>query len=96
MDLNHVLIMPYVTEKTEAMKAQSSGGQVIVFKIQKNANKELVKQAIRKIYDVNVMKVNIINTPSKLRRFRNSHSRKSGFKKAIVTLEPGKTIDLTK
>lgn len=96
MDLNQVLIMPYVTEKTEALKAQSKAGQVIVFKIRKDANKELVKQAIHKIYNVSVLKVNIINTASKLRRFRNSHTRKSGFKKAIVTLEPGKTIDLTK
>lgn len=96
MDLNQVLIMPYVTEKTEALKARGKGGQVIVFKVRKDANKELVKQAIRKIYNVNVMKVNIINTASKMRRFRNSRVRRSGFKKAIVTLEPGKTIDLTK
>ena len=79
MDLNQVLIMPYVTEKTEALKAQSKAGQVIVFKIRKDANKELVKQAIHKIYNVNVLKVNIINTASKLRRFRNSHTRNRYF-----------------
>ncbi|MBW7859199.1 MAG: 50S ribosomal protein L23 [Leptonema sp. (in: Bacteria)] len=96
MDLNQVLIMPYITEKTEALKAQSADSQVIVFRIRKDANKELVRQAIKKIYDVGVEKVNIINTSSKSGKFRNVAIRKSGFKKAIVTLERGKTIDLSK
>lgn len=96
MELDHVIIMPYVTEKAEALKMQAKGGQVVVFKVISGASKELVRQAIHKIYQVNAMKVNIINTPSRQKRFRNSYTRKSGFKKAIVTLEPGKTIEFSR
>jgi len=96
MDLNQVLVMPYVTEKTEALKENAAAGQVVVFKVHKSANKELIRQAIRKIYNVDTLKINIINAPSKLTRFRNSQAKIPGFKKAIVTIEPGKTIDLAK
>lgn len=96
MELNDVIIMPYVTEKGEQLKAESKSGQVIVFKVARDANKESIRQAIFKMYQVDVLKVNIMNTPSRQRRFRNKYTRKSGFKKAIVTIEPGKTIDFTK
>lgn len=96
MELDQVIIMPYVTEKTEALKARSKGGQILVFKVLGGASKESIRQAIHKIYQVNALKVNIVNTPSRQKRFRNTYTRKSGFKKAIVTLEPGKTIEFSR
>lgn len=84
--------MPYITEKTEMLKSNSKKGQIVVFKVHKNANKTLIKQAIYELYKVKALKVNIINQPYKKTRFRNVMTKKPGFKKAIVLLEPGKEI----
>ncbi|GIX42821.1 MAG: 50S ribosomal protein L23 [Leptospiraceae bacterium] len=92
MEIDKVLIMPYVTEKTEMLNQNSKKGQVVVFKVHKNATKTMIKEAIYRLYNVKAMKVNIINQPYKKTRFRNIITKKPGFKKAIITLEPGKTI----
>ncbi len=92
MEIDKVLIMPYVTEKTQRLNDISKKGQVVVFKVSKNATKNMIKQAIYELYKVKAMKVNIINQPYKKTRFRNIITKKPGFKKAIITLEPGKTI----
>jgi ribosomal protein L23 len=52
----------------------------------------MIKEAIYRLYNVKALKVNIINQPYKKTRFRNIITKKPGFKKAIITLEPGKTI----
>ena len=92
MEIDKILIMPYITEKTEMLNQNSKKGQVIVFKVHKKATKTMIKQAIYELYKVKAMKVNIINQPYRKTRFRNIITKKPGFKKAIITLEPGKTI----
>ncbi len=92
MEIDKVLIMPYITEKTQMLNEKSKKGQVVVFKVNKNANKHMIKQAIYQLYNIKALKVNIINQPYKKTRFRNIQTKKPGFKKAIITLEPGKTI----
>lgn len=92
MDLDKILIEPYVTEKTEQLNQNSKKGQIIVFKVHKKANKNQIKKAIYDLYKIKVLKVNIINQPYRKTRFRNIISKKPGFKKAIILLEPGKTI----
>jgi large subunit ribosomal protein L23 len=92
MEIDKILIMPYVTEKTEMLNQNSKKRQVVVFKVHKKATKTMIKQAIYELYKVKAMKVNIINQPYRKTRFRNIVTKKPGFKKAIITLEPGKTI----
>jgi len=92
MEIDKILIMPYITEKTEILNKNSKSGQIVVFKVHKNATKFMIKQAIYELYKVKVLKVNIINQPYRKTRFRNVVTKKPGFKKAIIKLEPGKTI----
>ena len=82
---------PIITEKATILSEQNK----TVFKVHKNANKEIIKKNIEKIFKVNVVKVNIINTKSKFKIKQGKPSTKSGYKKAIVTLKKGQSIDLT-
>ena len=54
-----------------------------------------IKKNIEKLFKVNVVKVNIINQKSKLKMKQGKKSVKSGYKKAIITLKKGQSIDLT-
>jgi large subunit ribosomal protein L23 len=66
-----------------------------VFKVHKGADKKIIKKNIEKIFKVNVIKVNIINTKTKKKIKQGKLSTKSGYKKAIVTLKKGQSIDLS-
>lgn len=89
-----VLRRPIITEKSNY---QAGDLNQYVFEVSTSANKQQVKEAIETIFDVDVAKVNIINVPAKRsRRWRNRRIkvRRSTYKKAIVTLEPGESIDI--
>jgi large subunit ribosomal protein L23 len=89
-----VLRRPLVTEKTNFMNGKL---HQYVFEVSADANKRLVKDAIETLFDVNVVRVNVINVPAKRTRRARSRRlsvRRSGFKKAIITLAPDDTIDL--
>lgn len=67
-----------------------------VFIVDKNANKQEIAQAVEEIYSdakVRVISVNTINVRQKARRVRGRQGVKAGFKKAIVTLQPGDVIE---
>ena len=66
----------------------------VVFKVDKNANKKSIKKSIEKIFKVNVIKINTINIKGKTKIVRNKKAFKSGYKKAIITLKKGQSIDL--
>ena len=85
------ILSPLVTEKSTNLSEQNK----IVFRVPTNANKKNLKTNIEKIFKVNVVKVNIINKKSILKFTRGRNSRVKGFKKAIVTLKKGQSIDLT-
>ncbi len=85
------IISPLLTEKSTNL----SGLNKIVFKVHKNANKKNIKSNIEKIFKVNVTKVNIINKQNRTKLTRGRKVKISGFKKAIVTLKKGQSIDLT-
>ena len=85
------IISPVITEKSTNLSEQNK----IVFKINKNANKKNVKKSIEKIFKVNVIKVNIINKKTKTKLTRGRKVKVTGYKKAIITLKKGQTIDLT-
>ena len=85
------IISPIVTEKSTNLSDLNK----IVFKIPSNANKKNLKKNIEKIFKVNVTKINIINKQNRTKLTRGRKVKVSGFKKAIVTLKKGQSIDLT-
>ena len=82
---------PIITEKATILSEQNK----TVFKVHKGADKKTIKKNIEKLFKVNVIKVNIINRKSKLKMRQGRKTYKSGYKKAIVTLKKGQSIDLT-
>ena len=85
------ILFPLVTEKSTNLSEQNK----IVFKVPSAANKKNLKSNIEKIFKVNVTKINIINKQSRTKFTRGRKTKISGFKKAIVTLKKGQSIDLT-
>ena len=85
------IISPVITEKSTNLSEQNK----IVFKINRNANKKNVKKSIEKIFKVNVIKVNIINKKTRTKLTRGRKVKVVGYKKAIITLKKGQSIDLT-
>ena len=94
MDKIHLydkILSPLVTEKSTNLSEQNK----IVFKVPSKANKKNIKNNIEKIFKVNVTKVNIINKQNRTKLTRGRKVKVSGFKKAIITLKEGQSIDLT-
>ena len=85
------IIAPHVTEKSTNLSEQNK----IVFKVPREANKENLKKNIEKIFKVNVTKINIINKQPRTKLTRGRKIKVSGYKKAIITLKKGQSIDLT-
>ena len=85
------IISPLVTEKSTNLSEQNK----IIFKVNSKANKKNLKQNIEKIFKVNVTKVNIINKKTRMKTTRGKKVRVKGYKKAIITLKKGQSIDLT-
>lgn len=94
LHLYDVIRRPVITEKSTALvEAQNK----YVFEVARNANKIQVKEAVEEIFDLEgkVIKVNTMIMPAKRgRRGRNTYVRSRAWKKAIVTLEEGVSIEL--
>lgn len=86
----NTIIAPHVTEK--AMLG-SEHGQV-TFRVAKNATKPQIRRAVENLFDVKVKAVNTLVQKGKTKRFKGIEARRSDFKKAVVTLEEGETIDV--
>ena len=94
MDKIHLydkILAPIVTEKSTNLSEQNK----IVFKVPAKANKKNLKTNIEKIFKVNVTKINIINKQTRTKVTRGKKVKVKGFKKAIITLKKGQSIDLT-
>ena len=85
------ILAPLVTEKSTNLSEQNK----IVFKVPDGSNKVSLKKNIEKIFKVNVTKINIINKKNRTKVTRGKKVKISGFKKAIITLKKGQSIDLT-
>jgi len=83
---------PHISEKTFNLSNENQ----YVFVVSDSANKSEIKKAIGSLYGVSVVSVNVISVPSKPKRFKGRQGIKSGYKKAIVKLAKGNTIDLMK
>ncbi len=86
-----VIIAPLITEKATAASEKNQ----VVFEVAKSATKPQIKEAVEKLFDVKVKRVNTLNTKGKTRVFRGRRGVVGNFKKAIVTLEEGHSIDVT-
>ena len=84
------IIAPNVTEKSTTLSEFNK----IVFKVDNGASKSSIKKSIEKIFKVNVVKVNTINLKGKTKTVKNKLTSKPGYKKAIVTLKKGQSIDV--
>ena len=94
MDKLHLfdkVLFPLVTEKSTNLSEYNK----IVFKVPSGANKKNLKKNIEKIFKVNVTKINIIKKQNRTKLSRGKKVKVSGFKKAIITLKKGQSIDLT-
>ncbi len=88
-----VIRRPLVTEKSNY---QSGKLRQYTFEVMSDATRTLVKDAIETMFDVKVVRVNIMNTAAKRSRRRNRRLlvREPGIKKAIVTLAEGSTLEI--
>ena len=85
------ILSPIVTEKSTNLSEQNK----IVFKVPNSSNKKIIKTSIEKIFKVNVTKVNIINKQTRNKVSRGRKVKVKGYKKAVITLKKGQSIDLT-
>ncbi len=85
------ILSPVVTEKSTNLSELNK----IVFKVPDGANKKNLKKNIEKIFKVNVTKINILNKKNRTKVTRGRKVKVSGYKKAIITLKKGQSIDLT-
>jgi len=93
-NLFNVLIRPLVTEKSNY---QSGKLTQYAFMVTDEATRTMVKDAIETLFDVNVVRVNILNAPAKRGRRARSRRllvRRAAYKKAIVTLAEGQTLEI--
>ena len=91
LNLYDKIISPVVTEKSTNLSEQNK----IVFKVPKSSNKLSLKKSIEKIFKVNVIKINIINKKNRVKVTRGKKVKVKGYKKAIIKLKKGQSIDLT-
>ena len=84
------IISPNVTEKSTYLSEFNK----VVFKVHKGATKDSIKRSVEKLFKVNVIKVNTICLKGKTKFVRGKKTIKSDYKKAIITLKKGQSIDL--
>ncbi len=85
-----VLISPVVSEKSYGQIVQNR----YTFKVHQDAHKTQVRQAVEELFDVKVMNVNIIKVQAKPKRRGIHKGVRQGWKKAIVQLKPGDSIEI--
>ena len=85
------ILAPVITEKSTKLSEHNQ----VVFKVPGTATKPQIKKAVEELFKVKVKAVNTLVTKGKQKLFRGRPGARSDVKKAIVTLEPGNTIDVT-
>ena len=91
INLYDAILNPFVTEKSTGLSEMNK----VVFKVKPSANKKTVKKNIEKIFKVKVIKINTIDYKQRMKFVRGRKIKVPGYKKAIVTLKKGQSIDLT-
>ncbi len=91
LNLYDKILSPVVTEKSTNLSEQNK----VIFKVPFSSDKKSLKKNVEKIFKVNVIKINIINKRTRFKSIRGKNVSKKGYKKAIITLKKGQSIDLT-
>jgi len=93
VDARHydVVLSPHITEKSTMLSEHNA----VVFKVASGASKPEIKAAIEALFNVNVTGVNTMVTKGKSKRWKGKPYQRSDFKKAIITLAEGQSIDVT-
>ncbi|MFZ5913202.1 MAG: 50S ribosomal protein L23 [Pseudomonadota bacterium] len=86
-----IILSPVITEKA----TMASEYNQVTFKVAPDANKTEIRQAVEKLFDVKVVAVNTLRQAGKQKRFRGVLGKRSDYKKAIVRLAEGHSIDVT-
>jgi large subunit ribosomal protein L23 len=86
-----VIVSPVITEKATLASELNQ----VIFRVAPHATKPQIKEAVEKLFDVKVKRVNTLIRKGKIRNFRGMRGQLSDVKKAIVTLEEGHRIDVT-
>jgi len=86
-----IIYSPVITEKSSML---ASDGNSYVFKVDNSANKTQIKQAIEEAFGVKVKSVNTLNTATKKRRVGKYPGRTKTYKKAIIKLVDGQSIEM--
>jgi len=88
-NLFDTIVSPVITEKATTLSEFNK----MDFRVHKGASKNSIKRSIEKIFKVNVIKINTINLKGKTKLVKGKKSSRPGYKKAIVTLKKGQSID---
>jgi large subunit ribosomal protein L23 len=93
LDTRHydVIVAPHITEKSTLLSEHNA----VVFKVADKATKPEIKAAVEALFDVKVVGVNTLTQKGKTKRWKGKPYRRSDVKKAVVTLAPGQSIDVT-
>ena len=91
-DAHDVIRAPVITEKSTLVSEYNQ----VMFKVARDASKAEIKEAVEKLFRVKVKTVNTQVRKGKMKVFKNIRARLSDSKRAIVTLEEGHSIDVTK
>ena len=89
MEARDIIIRPLITEKSTTLMAEGK----YVFEVAKAANKIEIAKAISQIFNVKVVSVNTVNVEGKVKRMGRSIGKRADYKKAIVKLAAGETIE---
>ena len=84
-----IIKQPVVTEKTTKMSENNQ----FVFKVESTSSKENIKKAVEKLFKVKVKSINTIKIKGKTKIFKGTKGGRSDYKKAVVTLKSGETLD---
>lgn len=90
MEARDILIRPLISERSTDLMQEGK----FVFVVDKRANKIQIAQAVEEIFKVNVLAVNTVNVKGKTKRRGRTVGKTNSYKKAIVKLEAGQTIEL--
>ena len=88
MNYEDILIQPILSEEATLLREQNK----YTFKVDPAASKIQIKEAVRKLFNVNVVDCTTMNVRGKMKRLRGRPGRTSSYKKAIVKLAPGESI----
>ena len=90
MNLYEILRRPVITEKSTLLAENGK----YVFEVRRDATKPMIKEAVQKAFEVGVRQVNVMSVKGKVKRYGRRPKAQRSWKKAVVTLNPGDTIEL--